>query len=98
MDIAKRINDICAAKDWSIHQLALECDISRSALYRIISHDVSPTFEQIEKICEGFNIAVSEFFNEDLTPNGDEVILLSNYRKLTGDSKKMVRYMIENMK
>lgn len=50
------------------------------------------------KICDAFGITVNEFFSEDITPHGDEVILLSGYRKLTTESKKMLRYIIENMK
>lgn len=98
MDIIKRINDLLGAKDWSIHQLSLECDVPRSTLYRIMAHELSPTFAQIEKICDAFGITVNEFFSEGITPHGDEVILLSGYRKLATESKKMLRYIIENMK
>ena len=98
MDIIKRINDLLAEKDWSIHQLSLECDVSRSTLYRILSHEISPSFEQIEKICDGFNITVEEFFCVSFAPRADEVLLLKTYRELGKDAKKILLNMIHSMK
>ena len=98
MDIIKRINDLLAVKDWSIHQLSLECDVPRSTLYRIMAHELSLTFAQIEKICDGFDITVCNFFNDVAAPEGDEALLIDAYRKLNGYSKKVIIVIINNMK
>ena len=98
MDIIKRINDLLAIKDWSIHQLSLECDVPRSTLYRIMAHEFSPTYEQIEKIVDGFGITIDEFFCVSLTPEADEVLLLKTYRELGKDAKKILFHMIQSMK
>ena len=98
MDIIKRINDLLAVKDWSIHQLSLECDVPRSTLYRIMAHELSPTFAQTEKICDAFNITVEEFFCVSFAPKADEVILINNYRKLNNDSKRMILIIVQQMK
>lgn len=98
MDIVKRINDLLGSKDWSIHQLSLESDVPRSVLYRIMAHEVSPTYETITKICDGFDITVSEFFNEEKTPLADEVLLLHSYRCLSKNSKKVILIMIKQLK
>ena len=98
MDIIKRINDLLAVKDWSIHQLSLECDVPRSTLYRIMAHELSPTFAQIEKICDAFNITVEDFFCVSVTPKADEIILLKTFRELSKSEKKMFLYMIRTLK
>lgn len=98
MDIIRRINDFLGLKDWSARRLALESGIPKTVIYRILAHEVSPTFEQIEKICTAFDISTEEFFNISFTPKADEVALINSYRKLNNESKKMVRYMIEAMK
>ncbi|MDD3130082.1 MAG: helix-turn-helix transcriptional regulator [Candidatus Izemoplasmatales bacterium] len=97
MDIIKRINDLLVAKYWSIHQLFLECDASRSTLYRIMAHELSPTFAQIEKICDAFNISVEDFFCVSNAPKADEVILLKNFRELSKDGKKTLLLLIQGM-
>lgn len=98
MDIIKRINDLLAIKDWSIHQLSLECDVPRSTLYRIMAHELSPTFAQIEKICDAFNITVENFFCVSITPKADEVILLKNFRELNKDGKKTLLLLVQALK
>jgi transcriptional regulator with XRE-family HTH domain len=98
MDIIKRINDLLAVKDWSIHQLSLECDVPRSTLYRIMAHELSPTFTQIEKICDAFNITVEDFFCVSVTPKADEIILLKIFRELSKDGKKTILLLIESIK
>lgn len=98
MDIIRRINDFLGLKDWSARRLALESGIPKTVIYRILAHEVSPSFEQIEKICSAFDVEVEEFFNTSFTKTADEVILINNYRRLNNESKKMIRYMIEAMK
>ena len=98
MDIIKRINDLLAVKDWSIHQLSLECDVPRSTLYRIMAHELSPTFAQIEKICDAFNITVEDFFCISIAPKADEIVLINSYRKLNSDSKRTALIIIQQMK
>jgi transcriptional regulator with XRE-family HTH domain len=98
MDIVRRINDFLGIKDWSARHLALESGIPKTVIYRILAHEISPTFEQIEKICNAFNVTVEEFFYISFAPKADEVVLLNSYRKLNNQSKKMLIYMIEAMK
>lgn len=98
MDIIRRINDFLGLKDWSARRLALESGIPKTVIYRILAHEVSPTFEQIEKICSAFSLTVEEFFNVSFAKTADEVVLINNYRKLSKESKRILIYMIETMK
>lgn len=98
MDIIRRINDFLGLKDWSARRLALESGIPKTVIYRILAHEVSPTFEQIEKICSAFSVTIEDFFNVSFTKTADEVALINSYRKINNESKKMLRYMIEALK
>ena len=98
MDIVRRINDFLGLKDWSARRLALESEIPKTVIYRILAHEVSPTFEHIEKICSAFNVTVEEFFNISFTPKAEEVELIKYYRKLNTDSKRMIVIIIKQMK
>ena len=98
MDIVKRINDFLGLKDWSARRLALESEIPKTVIYRILAHEISPTFEHIEKICSAFNVTVEEFFNISFTPKAEEVELIKYYRKLNTDSKRMIVIIIKQMK
>lgn len=98
MDIIRRINDFLGLKDWSARRLALESGIPKTVIYRILAHEVSPTFEQIEKICSAFNVTVEEFFCTTTTPKAEEVMLISIYRKLDLQSKKIALLMIEQLR
>ena len=98
MDIVRRINDFLGLKDWSARRLALESGIPKTVIYRILAHEISPTFEHIEKICSAFNVTVEEFFCISFTPGADEVLLLNTYRELGKDAKKILLNMIQSMK
>ena len=98
MDIVRRINDFLGLKDWSARRLALESEIPKTVIYRILAHEISPTFEHIEKICSAFNVTVEEFFCTSFTKTADEVVLINSYRKMNKESKKMLKYIIEVMK
>ena len=98
MDIVRRINDFLGLKDWSARRLALESEIPKTVIYRILAHEVSPTFEHIEKICSAFNVTVEEFFCVSITPKADEVMLINSYRKLNFNAKKVVTLIIQQMK
>ena len=98
MDIVRRINDFLGLKDWSARRLALESEIPKTVIYRILTHEISPTFEHIEKICSAFNVTVEEFFNISFTPKAEEVELIKYYRDLNTDSKRMIVIIIKQMK
>ena len=98
MDIVRRINDFLGLKDWSARRLALESEIPKTVIYRILAHEISPTFEHIEKICSAFNVTVEEFFNMSFTPKAEEVELIKYYRKLNVNSKRMIVILTKQMK
>lgn len=77
-EVHNRINELCEEYGWTAYKLAKESGIPQSTYYNTISRNTIPKLETIEKICEGFDITLSEFFRKD----GDETIELSEDQKM----------------
>lgn len=69
MDIANRIIQLCEQYKITPNRLAdLSC-ITQSTVQNIVSgRNNSTTVDTIEKICEGLNISLVDFFSEDDLP------------------------------
>ncbi len=65
MDIASRILELCRQKKITPNRLAdLSC-LTQSTVQNIVSgRNNSTTIDTIEKICEGLNITIVDFFTE----------------------------------
>ena len=64
-DIIKRIISICKARSWTSYRLAKESGITYSTLCTMLHKANAPSLPTLIKICNGFGITLSEFFNED---------------------------------
>ena len=51
-------------KDVTIKELSLRTGLSKSALQRIESGEVSPTLEKLEKIAKALGVRVTDLFKE----------------------------------
>jgi transcriptional regulator with XRE-family HTH domain len=69
MDIAKRIIQLCEERNISIYKLAdLSC-LTQSTLQNIVSgRNTSILVSTLEKICNGLDITLIEFFSETEPP------------------------------
>lgn len=90
MDINKKIQKLCAERNWSIYTLALESEMTQSTLQSLISRGTPPKIETLQKLCSAFGITLSQFFNDDesvdfLTP--DEKILINAYRRMSKEKQ-----------
>ena len=73
--IAKRILELSQAKNLSPSALAMLCGIDKSTLYSILgSKSKSPEVATIKKICDGLEISVREFFDDEVFENLEQVI------------------------
>ena len=65
MDIGKRILDLCNAFDITVNGLADKTGVPQSTIQKITSGE-SATAQviTIEKICEGLEISLEDFFRE----------------------------------
>ena len=90
----KRIQELCDQRGWSIYKLN-----------NIFIRNTQPTLPTLEKICKGFRIQISDFFND--TPlnapktyvlSDEEEKLLFSYRTLSKNDKILLENFIEFLK
>ena len=67
--IIARIEQLCEKKKFSGYRLAQKSGIAQSSISTLLNRKSVPTIQTLEKICEGFDITLAQFFA------GDEVVL-----------------------
>lgn len=69
--IAHRIVALCNARSLNPNSLAMLCGMDRSTIYSILGRkSKSPEVASIQKICDGLEITLGEFFS---TPEFDHL-------------------------
>ncbi len=62
--VIKRINDLCFEKRMSYYALAYRAAIPKSTLMNIIN-GTNPTISTLNKICNGFEMSLKDFFQDE---------------------------------
>ncbi len=60
LDLGVRIRELRTERGWSLDEAAARTGLSRSSLYKIEKDKMSPTFDALRKLAEGFGIAVQQ--------------------------------------
>ena len=61
--IIERIEQLCEQKYISRYRLAQRSGIAQSSLSTLLNRKSVPTFQTLEKICEGFDISLAQFLD-----------------------------------
>ena len=70
-----RILELCKQKNITLNKLSTICGITQSTLNNIISrHNATTTVSTIQKICDGLEITIQEFFSSPLFNNLEQEI------------------------
>ena len=96
--INQRILALCQEKSWSIYKLAAIAGISVSTLNSILKRNNAPTIPTLQKICEAFDITLSQFFSRDfgeMTSNQSEYMY--EFNLLTPHEKEVALAYIKGM-
>lgn len=64
-EIIERIKALCNARSWTFYRLAKESGLTYSTLCTMLHKANSPSIPTLIKICEGFGISLSQFFDID---------------------------------
>ena len=73
--VAKRIQMLCAEHDMAVNALAHLCGMSPSTIYSMLNKkSKNPGIVSIQKICDGLEISVREFFDDPLFENLEQEI------------------------
>jgi len=73
--VAKRIQALCLERGMAVNALANTCGISPSTIYSMLNEkSQNPGVVSIQKICDGLEITMRDFFNDPVFENLDPVI------------------------
>lgn len=65
--VAKRILNLCEERNMAVNALASVAGISPSTIYSMLNEkSKNPGVVSIKKICDGLEISIRDFFNDDL--------------------------------
>ena len=65
MNVLKRIIQLRTERGWSEYQLAEAAELPQSTISSWSRQNVVPSIQNLEKICNAFQITLSQFFLED---------------------------------
>jgi transcriptional regulator with XRE-family HTH domain len=70
-----RILDLCKSENITLNKLATNAGITQSTLSNIVSgRNNGTTISTIQKICDGLDISIQDFFDSDLFKNIEQEI------------------------
>ena len=70
-----RILELCKIKKITVNKLSTVCGITQSTLNNIVSgRNHSATVSTIQKICDGLEITISDFFSSEIFSNIEQEI------------------------
>ena len=73
--VARRIQNLCTEHNITINTLANQSGISPSTVYSMLNEkSQNPGIITIQKLCDGLNITVKEFFDDPVFEDLEQVI------------------------
>lgn len=96
-DMLKRIKTLCEERGWTKYRLSKETGIATSSISNMFSRNTQPSLDTIERLCKGFGISISDFFNTPTIPRPDayvlndrESVIIDTYRALPNPKKDLL--------
>ncbi|MBQ8425942.1 MAG: helix-turn-helix transcriptional regulator [Clostridia bacterium] len=98
MNILERINELRNNLGWSLYKLSEESGVSQSTLSNMFVRRTNPNIATLSMICDALGITLSDFFADTgSTFSSEELLLLSNFRKLDKKEKNIVLSLIDTI-
>ena len=101
--VLDRIQQLLTFNEWSLYKLAKASELPYSSLNNLFNRRTCPTFATLEKICKGFNISLTEFFNFEENPlrnqtlSEDEQHLLNAFSSLSQRDKELLTAYLKGL-
>lgn len=102
-EVLGRIREFLKLNHWSIYKLAKASGIPYSSLNNCFLRNTCPTIPTLEKMCKGFDISLSDFFDfkknplRDASLSEDEQNLLNAYRNLSIRDKELFNAYLDGL-
>ena len=94
--VLDRIQQLMTFNHWSLYKLAKASELPYSSLNNLFNRRTCPTIATLEKICNGFNITLTDFFCFTKNPLRNESIseeeqrLINAYSSLSQKDKELL--------
>lgn len=73
--VARRIQALCIERNIAVNALANLCGVAPSTIYSMLNKkSKNPGVVSIQKLCDGLEISVREFFDDPLFENLEPII------------------------
>ena len=73
--VGRRIQALCLERNIAVNALANLCGVAPSTIYSMLNKkSKNPGVVSIQKLCDGLEISVREFFDDPLFDNLDPII------------------------
>jgi len=97
-----RIDELCRQYNWTHYKIAKAADIPLASFNSMFKRNTSPTIPTLEKICEGFQISMRDFFDYEIQPDTmalepDARILLDRYSSLSKNEKRLLLAYLDGL-
>lgn len=98
--VAKRITELCQKQHITMYRLAQLSGLKQSTISNIIKRGTLPGLITLEKICSGFGITLSQFFQEHdecgaLTEEQQNIVNM--WITLSADKKELLKTILQGM-
>lgn len=99
-DILAEITRLRLKRNWSEYQLAQHSGLSQSTISTWYRKNQIPTLQTLEKVCSGFGITLSQFFDSDddaVSLTGSQKELLDCWAALTNTQQELFMQLFRNI-
>lgn len=96
--VLHKIKELLDERGWTLYRLAKEAEVSYSTLSNTFQRNNVPSIPTMIRVCEGFGITLSQFFDEGGTEVqqlsvADQQLLAEFHRLPRSDKKLVLAYM-----
>ena len=101
--VLDRIQQLLTFNHWSLYKLAKASELPYSSLNNLFNRRTCPTIATLEKICKGFNISLTDFFNFEENPlrndsiSEKEQLLLNAYSSLSQKDQELLTAYLKGL-
>ena len=94
MDVLARITALRTGRNWSEYQLAERSGLTQSTISSWYRKNMMPSIPSLERICDAFDITLSQFFLED----DKQTVLLSEQQiRLINTTNKLTKEQFDSL-
>ena len=99
--IIDRIEQLCEKKHISRYRLAQKSGIAQSSISTLLNRKSVPTIQTVEKICEGLDMTLAQFFaGDDKLPDltEEQKSLLEEWNAMDEQQRQLVKAYMQGIK